>query len=218
MRLFVFLLILANIGLYAWGQGYLGKTDESVAEPARMTQQVAPEKMQLVSKAEADRLVIVAKAAARRLCMEWGLFGQTDTERVQALIEPLGLGARLSIKRIEETAGFWVFFPPQGNKANADKKVEEIKKLGVTDYFVVTEEGANKFAVSLGVFRTQDAANKYLTGLSDKGVKTAKVGARPTQVQKTAFTMKELDGQAVARLEGWKNDFPGAELKACSEN
>jgi SPOR domain len=217
MRAFVFLLLLANVALFAWAQGYLGKFDDNVAEPARLTAQVAPEKLRVVNQSEADKLVTAAKAAARRLCMEWGPFGTTDAERVQSIIEPFNLGGRLTIKRVEETAGFWVFLPPQGNKANADKKVDEIKKLGVTDYFVVTEEGANKYAISLGVFRSEDAANKYLADLTSKGIKTGKVGAKATQVQKSVFAMRELDTAAVNRLESLRPDFPAAELKTCGE-
>jgi hypothetical protein len=217
MRLFAVLLLLTNVLLVAWAHGHLGMTEAPVSEPQRMAAQVAPDKMRVVSKDEADKLAQNAKAAARRLCMEWGPFGQADAERAQGMIEPFNLGSRLSVKRVEETAGFWVFFPPQGNKANADKKVDEIKKLGVSDYFVVTEDGANKFAVSLGVFRTEEAANKYLTDLSAKGIKTAKVGAKATQVQKTVFAMRELDSNNVSRLESLKADFPAAELKTCAE-
>jgi hypothetical protein len=193
MRLFAVLLLLTNVLLVAWAHGHLGMTEAPVSEPQRMAAQVAPDKMRVVSKDEAD------------------------AERAQGMIEPFNLGSRLSVKRVEETAGFWVFFPPQGNKANADKKVDEIKKLGVSDYFVVTEDGANKFAVSLGVFRTEEAANKYLTDLSAKGIKTAKVGAKATQVQKTVFAMRELDSNNVSRLESLKADFPAAELKTCAE-
>lgn len=215
MRALFFLLLLANLLLFAWLAGYVGKPDEVAPKVARLGD-VAPERLALLAPDGAAKLVQGAKAELKRVCLEWGSFGNADAQRVQDLIDPLNLGPRLTLKKIEETAGFWVFFPPQGNKASADKKIDEIKRLGVSDYFIVQEAGANQWAISLGVFKTEDAAKNYLTELSNKGVKTARHAARSTAVTKTLFQMRELDTRLVARFEEWKKDFPNQELKECT--
>ena len=57
MRVFVFLLALANLAFLAWSQGMLGSRES--ADAVRVTQQVAPEKLVVVSRDEAP--VIEAK-------------------------------------------------------------------------------------------------------------------------------------------------------------
>src|SRR5258708_13125325 len=90
--------------------------------------------------------------------MEWGSFTLVDAPKAEKALEPLALGGRLGRRRTEETAGWWVFIPPQGNRQAALKKASELKAFGVDDYFVVVEEGPFHWAVSLGVFRTEEAA------------------------------------------------------------
>lgn len=46
MRLFVLLLILGNLALFAWGQGYIGRQDDG-REPERMSRQLQPDKLLL---------------------------------------------------------------------------------------------------------------------------------------------------------------------------
>jgi len=47
MRIAFLVLLLANVILFMWGQGYLGTQDVG-REPGRMAQQVAPEKLHIV--------------------------------------------------------------------------------------------------------------------------------------------------------------------------
>ncbi|MDI6750281.1 MAG: hypothetical protein ACOY6N_06060 [Pseudomonadota bacterium] len=50
MRLAFLILLFANIVLFVWGQGYAGSR-EAGREPARLTQQLAPDKL-TVTRAE----------------------------------------------------------------------------------------------------------------------------------------------------------------------
>ncbi|MEW6512723.1 MAG: hypothetical protein AB1443_01835 [Pseudomonadota bacterium] len=47
MRILFLVLLLANMILFAWGQGHLG-TQEAGREPQRIAQQVAPEKLRIL--------------------------------------------------------------------------------------------------------------------------------------------------------------------------
>lgn len=57
MRIAILVLLLANVILFLWGQGYLG-TQDAGREPQRSAQQLAPEKLRFVApdspKAAAD--------------------------------------------------------------------------------------------------------------------------------------------------------------------
>ena len=55
----------------------------------------------------------------------------------------------------ETTAGWWVFIPSQGSRSSAFRQAAELKALGVNDYFVMGEETDIPWALSLGVFRSE---------------------------------------------------------------
>jgi hypothetical protein len=213
MRALFFGLILANLLFYGWHTGYFGPGEEKAGEPERLAQQIAPNKIHLVVNDPAKP--VSAPAKPQGACIEWGSFPTQEADRAQAALVSLNLGDRLSSRKVEESAQWWVFMPPQGNKANADKKADELTRRGVTDYFIVTDEGPNKFAISLGVFSTEDAARNYLAAVNARGVKTAKVGARDTKVQKTIFQIRGADDALLARLAAIKKDFAGIDTRPC---
>ncbi|MDP1652201.1 MAG: hypothetical protein Q8L56_05695 [Rhodocyclaceae bacterium] len=51
MRLAFLILLLANVLLFAWGQGHLGTPNEG-REPERLSQQLTPEKLRIVPAVE----------------------------------------------------------------------------------------------------------------------------------------------------------------------
>jgi hypothetical protein len=208
MRALALLLILANIALFAWAH-YAGNGD---SEPVSLGKGLDSERLKVVRPAELPPPK-AAKVAAR--CLEWGSFTLADAPRAEKALEPLGLGPRLAQRRGEETAGWWVYIPSQGNRAAAVKKAVELKGLGVDDYFIVDAEGVHRFAVSLGVFRSEEAAQARLAALKDRGVRSAQVGARETQVQKVWFQVKSAEPALEARLREIAKEVEGSELRAC---
>lgn len=215
MRLLFFVLILANLLFFGWHAGYIGPGDAKKGEGARMSTQITPEKIRILTPDQAKAFTEAAKTRSAT-CFEWGTFPAQELEKATEALAALNLGNRLVARTVEETAGWWVFLPPQGGKANADKKVDELKRLGVSDFFIVQDEGANKFAISLGVFRTEDAAKNYLAAVAAKGVKTAKADQRETRVQKTVFRLSGLDDATGAKFDALRKDFPGHDTRDCT--
>lgn len=220
MRVLFLLLLLANLGFFAWARYFGG--DGEQRDPRPLQQQIAADQVRILSarelgapepaKPEAPK---PAAEAEPRACVEWGSFTVTDTARAEKALEPLALGARLAQRRIEETAGWWVYLAPQGNRQTAAKKALELKNIGIEDYFVVLEEGRWRSAISLGVFKSEEAANSRLAMLREKGVRTALLGRRDTQVQKVLFQVRGVDAALAARLAELVQAFPGSELKDC---
>ena len=211
MRILFFILVLANLLFFGWHAGYLGPGMEKQGEPERLAQQIAADKIRLVSS-EPRR---PEPGKPRLACLEWGSFPAQEAERAQVLLAGLNLGDRLTSRKVEETAQWWVFMPPQGSKAAADKKTDELTRLGVTDYFVVTDDGPGKWSISLGVFRTEEGARNYLASLTTRGVKTARTGERETKVQKTMFQIRDADDTLRTRINDIRKDFAGIDLHDC---
>jgi len=126
------------------------------------------------------------------------------------------LAARLAQYRGEETAGWWVHMPPQGNRANALRKAAELRKLGVQDFFVVQDAGPNQWALSLGVFTTAEAAKAHLAALQEKRDRSAVISPRETRVPKVWFQVRDADAALQARLGELARGFEGATLHDCT--
>jgi hypothetical protein len=154
----------------------------------------------------------VASAAAP-VCMEWGDFSGPDLLRSTAALASLKLGDRLSQRQVVREVGYWVYIPPLKDKAAVRRTVAELKALGISEYFVVQTAGHWRNAISLGVFKTREAAQNDLDQLRTKGVHTAKVGERVSRVKVTIFGLASVDPETAAKLAALQNDFAGSELK-----
>lgn len=218
MRTLFLLLLLANAGFFAWSR-YISPPEAS-ADPLPLARQIEPEKMKVVPPAElppAPRPAAAQAAAVALKCVEWGSFTLTDAPRAQGALEALQLGTRLAQRRTEEAAGWWVFIPPQGSRPAALKKAAELKALSIDDYFVVQDEGPNRWALSLGVFRTEEAAQARLAALRGQGVRSAQVGQRETIVPKVWLQVKGVDNALYAKLKDVARSIDGSELRECSQ-
>lgn len=153
----------------------------------------------------------VAKAAAKA-CMEWGEFTGADLARADKALSELKLGDRLARRSVEHAGGYWVYFPPLKNQAAVNNKIEQIKAIGVEDYFVVQEPPLWVNAISLGVFKTQEAAKNHLVSLNKKGVRTAKMGERKRKLNYTVLVLNHIDADAAARLSELQKSFANSEL------
>lgn len=234
MRALFLLLLFANLAVYGWWR-YQSPADGSL-DRAPLARQIEPEKLKLVPPAElattparkpaastpaaappaaAAPAAATSAAPAPLACLEWGSFTLTDAPRAEKLLEPLALGTRLAPRRTEETAGWWVFMPPQGSRQAALKKAAELKNLGIDEFFVVPDEGPYRWAVSLGVFRNEDAAQARLAALRTQGVRSARVGPREMVVPKLWLQVSAVDAATEARLKEIAARIEGSELRPC---
>lgn len=224
MRLLFLLLLAANIALFAWTR-FLAPADPGI-DRQPLARQVNPDKLRIVGERElAKPRAAAAKPAPTRdkppapaplACVEWGSFNPSEASRAARSLDALNLGARLAQYRGEEPARWWVHYPPQGSRANALKKAAELRKLGITEFFIVQEPGSAQWSLSLGIFTTEEAAEAYLASLQERGVRTAVIGERETQVPKVWFQVREVDAGLRARLEALARDFEGATLHDCA--
>ena len=53
-----------------------------------------------------------------------------------------------------------------------------MRQIGVSDYFII-QDGANRFAISLGVFSSEKGGQERLAEVKDKGVRSARLTPRP---------------------------------------
>ena len=224
MRAFFLLLVLANLVFFA----YIQVAREEAGVQGRISQlQVAPERIKLLksaAKAPPDRPRAPGKAvppapprtasAAPAACLEWGIFAGPGVVRAEAALARLGLAPDRVERAVTDAGGYWVYMPPLKSRAEVDRKVGELKALGVTEFFVVQDAGQWRNAISLGIFRTDEAAQAFLARLKERGVRSAIAARRENFLKQIAFYVREPGEATVARLTLIQQEFPGSELKA----
>jgi len=160
----------------------------------------------------------VPPAPARQsvACLEWRAFSATDIGRAREVIAALRLGERVSEREVSVAASWWVHMPPQASQAALDRKVRELNELGVTDFFPITETGRWRYSISLGLFRTEEAARAHLAKLRAKGVRSATLSNREQRVTQTAFVVREATADEAAKLVELNSAWPGTEVRAAN--
>ena len=153
-------------------------------------------------------------------CWEWGDFSGADLARAQTALSALQLGDKLTQHQIEHDTGYWVYFPPLKNKAAINQKIKELKARGINEYFVVQNAGPWQNAISLGVFKTQEAAQLFLDKMRSKKVRSAQIGQRASKFSVTLFRLREIGILTEVKLSALQKDFAGSEFKqvACAQS
>jgi len=208
MRTIVILLILANLTLF----GYTQLDSMGSGEGVRLAQQVQPDKITLLTPQQVAALGPARASALADVCIEWGPLSETDRARALADLEPLALGKLLVQKRVEMNASHWVYLPPLPNKPAADRRAAELRAAGLKDV-VVVDGGPQRFALALGAFRSEDAANAYVAEIRKRGIDGAKAGARQQVVVQALLVVRDPPQPAVARLREIAPGYPGTELR-----
>ena len=150
-------------------------------------------------------------------CVELVNVAPTDARRVDSLLAPLQLGQRLVRESVTvpEVTSHIVFIAPQGSKEAAERKAAELKNLGVTNYFIMSDNTPMKWAISLGVFKSPNAAQTLLGALNRQGVVGARVAQRSSQVPKLTYRLRELDPALRARYDALRARLPAHEERTC---
>ena len=234
MLKFIFWTLLGlNAVLFAYGQGLLGSFKAGEREPARIKNQTNTDKLLLqVPAPQVPNLAAVlppppdapapvqleqaAPAAALVACTEIGNFAAAESKRFERLTEALALGERQSQHEIavQEITSHMVMIPPLGSKEAADRKAAELKAQGVSNYFIMNDTTPTKWAISLGVFKSETAAQTLLAALKKQGVTGARIAGRSSSGTKLVYRFRNIDAETRARLDAIAARFT-AETRSC---
>lgn len=231
-----------NATLLAYSQGKLGSFKASEREPQRIGNQLGTDKLVLLSAAAATRPAVpegppappattvpavtpaataapaeTAPAARLVACTEIGNFAAAEARRFERLLAPLALGERLSQDSVssQEITSHMVMIPPLGSKEAADKKAAELKEQGVSNYFIMNDSTPTKWAISLGVFKSEAAAQTLLAALNKQGVEGAKIAGRSTQAVKTVYRIRNIDADTRAKVDAAAARFTTVDTRGC---
>ena len=225
MRVFVLLLILGNLAFFAWTQFF---AQQGSSERHLVEQQINRDAIRLLGPAQVAALTVSRKEPAKepdkepvkdagkvQACLEWGVLSAADVAKAEEALASLSLDKRPVQRRVADAARFWVFMPPQPTRAGAQDKSGELRRLGVQEFIIIQDEPKDRFTISLGVFRSEEAANKRLEDLRAQGVRTARVGPRDMAVQRVYFQLQNVSEAQSAKLDVIRQGFAGSEVNEC---
>lgn len=240
MRTVFWILLLANVTLFSaaqrgwlvWGEQapqaqpvlrteMIRLLDEAQQVPGLMapvsarpaTTTTAPVSVPVPVPVSAPAAVPVAAKPGKLSCWEWGDFSGTDLSRALVALSALQLGDKLSQRQVEYDTGYWVYIPPLKSKAAISRKIAELKARGIGEYFVVQNADQWRNAISLGVFKTQEAARHFLDDLRSRNVRSAQLGQRASKFKVTQFGLNEIGILTEVKLATLQKEFTGSELK-----
>lgn len=179
MRIFLMLLVLANLGFFAWQRWY--SDDAQAALPPVHVDAGTAKRLVLVG--EQESAVAVAEPERRvetqdtvieaapitetpaissqpATCATLGPFEQLEAaDVVRGRLEVAGNRAVLRETGGQIRSGFWVYLPPFPSRAAAEDIEDELRGKGVEDLFIVTAS-EQRNAISLGLFSTPERADQ----------------------------------------------------------
>jgi cell division septation protein DedD len=115
----------------------------------------------------------------------------------------------------QDVTSYLVNIPPQGSKEAADRKASELRGLGVSNFFVMSGDTPMKWAISLGVFKTESGAQALLAQLNKQGVHTARITPRGPQATRYSYRFRDIEADTRERIVAVADAVSSAETKAC---
>ena len=214
LRLLVLLLVLFNAVYFAWSQQMLrayGFAPAPQREPQRVTQQLRPDLVRVLSADEARGAEVTAKQAE---CLLAGPFDDTQTAKLRQAAESGLPTSTWLLEAIAQPARWIVYMGKYPDAQTLAKKRSELAALNVR--FEPVANTALDYGLTLGAFESEERARAELASLAQRGVHTATVLLERAEQRGTLLKLPVVDEALRARLEEFKPALGGAPLRPCT--
>ncbi|SDK38636.1 hypothetical protein SAMN05192566_1165 [Methylophilus rhizosphaerae] len=180
--------------------------NDQLASPA--TDNKAVEKREAAKPAESHKAEPVA-------CYEWSSFTMARVNEAVNLAQQLNIKVQVNqvVVGQQENVRYWIYKPPLASAEAAQSKAEELRKLGVEDFFIVQDDPKWRNAISFGVFRDEKLADKLMEDLKAKGVRLLIKSARTGSQGQAVVKLQNVTAQQLASLQKSRAQFPDAVVK-----
>lgn len=219
MRLFVLALLLANGLYFAWSQGLLldyGLGPAPQGEPQRLSQQIAPDSVRLLTTAQYQRVQEQLKAEQmHRECLQ---AGPLDAAQADGLRTLLGASLPPDAWRLDDItlAPRWIVY--MGKFANASllaKKRAEMVALKLPLEGLQNPE--LEPGLSLGAHESRAAAEAALAALKARGVQTARVLQERDASSAYLLRLPAVTAALSPKLADLRTALGDTPLRSCEE-
>lgn len=228
MRLAFLLLLLINIALWPFASGMLAP-DSDGAEPLRLTSQIDPERIRILPSdgsapapvaalapaVASEPAVPDAEAAPEGVCRVLTGFTREQADQFIARAREAYPTVQLAESEQPGSPSWWVHIPDLATRQLADRKLGELRALGVREMALMPDADGQKFAISLGLFKTEAAAKELMSRLSGQGVRSARIAMREGKAGRLRVELRGGDSELTALLAEPLATAEGVEPVAC---
>ena len=212
-------LALANLGFYAWTQGWIdnvvGVPARGDREPERLLRQVRPEIVVILPPSIASA---PAPAVAPSACLEAGPFSLAEVPDAEALLRtatpplPDGRWTRVTIDK----PGSWLIYMGKYSGPEAMvRKEEELRRRNVP-YVEINSPSALDPGLSLGQFNDRANAVKALSDFTRQGIHTARVVEVTAPVSAQMLRVDQAEAALASQLGALKANVLGKGFTQCA--
>jgi hypothetical protein len=187
------------------------------AEQAQAAAASAPATAAAAPDATSAQAAASAPAAPPVACTQVGPLSTADAHRFETRVSRLDLGERETQQSVpfQEVTSHLVYVPSLGSKEAADRKAAELRALGVTNFFIISGDSPYKWGISLGLFKSEAAAQTMLASLSKQGVRSARIAPRGPMGTRTLYQFRGIDAGTRAKIVEIADRYDTAEVKVC---
>ncbi len=232
LRVLVLVLLVANLGFWAWSSGALegiGLGPARERDPGRLGQQVRADAVRVLPPSAALAALNTTTAAsapgapARPLlqCLEAGPIAPALLDAAERALAAAGLpdGAWLRTRHdVAEQLG--VVLGPFASRDALQKKREEIGRLRLPmEALELPGDGANsplQPALALGRYDSRSAADAALASFSQRGVRTAKLAVLRPASSEIHLRVDGATPEQAEKLRGLSGAVLGAGFAPCA--
>ena len=142
-------------------------------------------------------------------CVEWRGLNQDEFTQVRERFKTMAGERVMSFTEVPLNTRHWVIFPPLPSPESAEAKLGELVAAGVKDAFVV-KDNPWRNAISLGLYANNEAAQRRVREVEDKGVLGTQVEVLPKQGTDYYFVIRSEDPDALKSLGEIKQAYPNS--------
>ncbi len=211
LRVFFFLLILANLAFLAWSLGYFDGTAE-VHEAQRLAQQLNAEKMRIVD----EKPVREATMACRTVS------GLTQAAVEQIERDTAAWGGKAT--RLQPQIFHRVVIVGLADQAAAElKKTELLTQLQQAPSLSsaslaeiqVQASGNGRYEILVGLFTDEITARDYVATLRKRGLMSAQWERPKSSAPREVLEIQAKEAMFAEQLKTWIAPFPSAVVMSC---
>ncbi len=221
LRALVLALLIANLGFWAWTQGWLdnvvGVRAGGDREPERLARQVKPDTVRILPPAAASA-ASAAAAPAPLACLEAGPFTPAEATAAEAALKaalPTLPAGRWTDIPTDKPGSWIVYMGKYATNDNLTKKEDELKRRRV-DYTEIRDLPGLAPGLSLGRYDTHAAADAALAAFTQQGIRTAKVVEATAPSVSHVLRVDQADAALAAQIGVLKADAFGKGFAACA--
>ena len=148
-------------------------------------------------------------------CVEIGNFDPNEARVFRGRLAAAKLRVS-SQSNVREVASYRVYIAAEDGREGAERRAAELRRLGLTDFYIMPESAPMHDAISLGLFKTEAAAKAYVGQLIPKGVRSARITERIANTNKVAFRLRDLNAADQAGFAALVSAFPNQSRRDCS--